>query len=620
MSNDGTTTSITPLKACDPRGASVLSEVHEQTIERCAHHIFEERAALHPDAVAVVYEGEQLTYGELDELSNRVAHCLMARYGAGPDRRIGLCVERSVAMLVGLLGIWKAGAAYVPMEPSYPGARIAHMVADSGAEVVLTRHDDQRSLEASPAPHLLLDRPQDMEGYPRTRPQAMVQGNHLAYVIYTSGSTGQPKGVMVEHRSIVNFWQVMAQTTHAGCAPGARVALNASIAFDMSLKGVLQLLSGHSLYLIPQAIRADGVKLLSFLRTHRIEIFDSTPSQMAVLLAAGLLEPTAWQASAVLLGGEPINAAMWHSLRSSSTTRFFNMYGPTECTVDATIGSIEAHDALAHIGRPIANARIYLLDDEGQPVSMGATGEIHIGGAGVARGYLHQPELTARHFLRDPFWTDAVDARMYRTGDFGRWLDDGRLVYLGRKDFQVKLRGFRVELGEIERRLMESQHVRQAAVLALGEGSAKYLVAFLVLEAGAPDQCELIAELKQCLGAELPHYMLPQAYLMLPVLPLTANGKLDRDALSRRAAERPADDYVAPRTETERVLADIWCELMDHQDISVRSDFFELGGQSLLAICVVNGVAARLGVQLDVHAIFEHSTIEALAAHIDGKR
>ncbi|MBE1162042.1 non-ribosomal peptide synthetase/type I polyketide synthase [Dyella acidiphila] len=600
-----------------PEPEATLASSPGAPAEACLHQLFAQCAAADPDATAVVCEGEQISYGELDRWSNRIAHCLIQRYGAGPDRRFGLCVERSIAMLAGLLGILKAGAAYVPMEPSYPRARIAQVVAASGADVVLTRSADQQALDESPAARLPLDHPGELADYADTLPQTSVRADHLAYVIYTSGSTGQPKGVAVEHRAAVNFWRVMAATTHAGCAPHTKIGLNASIAFDMSLKGVLQLLSGHCVYLIPQAIRADGDKLLRFIRQHRIEWFDSTPSQIAVLLTAGLLDAQGWRPSTVLLGGEPINEAMWRVLRASPHTRFFNMYGPTECTVDATIGLIRPDDDVPHIGVPIANVQVHLLDEYGQPVPAGAIGEIHIGGAGLARGYLDQPELTQRSFIPDPQQPPSAQARLYRTGDFGRWLDDGRLIYMGRNDLQVKLRGFRVELGAIESQLMQHPDVRHAAVLALGEDSAKYLVAYLVIEGQGVDEKSLVAELKRSLGAVLPNYMVPQSYAVLPALPLTANGKLDRDALCRQAIERPSDEHVAPRTDTEHTLAAIWSELMGKQSLSVRADFFELGGQSLLAIRVVNEIIRRLQIELEVRYIFEHSTIESLAGLVD---
>ncbi|WP_213947488.1 non-ribosomal peptide synthetase/type I polyketide synthase [Luteibacter sp. dw_328] len=597
-----------------PGEGSLAQAAHP--ISPCIHELFAERAASDPDAVAVVYGDDSLTYGELDRMANRVAWHLLREHGACPEVRIGLCLERSIWMIVGWLGILKAGSAYVPMEPGNPPERLAHMIADAGLTVVLTRQADRACLDEVGVTSLVLDGGAFAADEPVDAPDTGVHAANAAYVIYTSGSTGAPKGVVVEHRSAVNFWEVMRNGTHAGLAPGSRVGLNASFAFDMSLKGLLQLLSGHVVQLIPQAIRADGVRLLAFVREQRIEVLDSTPSQLDVLLAAGLLDGNGWQPARVLLGGEPINEAMWATLRGSTRTRFFNMYGPTECTIDATIGEIGPTHDVPHIGRPIAQAQVYLLDEFGQPVPRGATGEIHVGGLGVARGYLGQPALTSQRFIPDPHRPGDATARLYRTGDLGRWLDDGHLAYLGRNDLQVKLRGFRVELGEIESRLCARPGVRQAAVLAAGEGSARYLVAYLVIAEGAEGGA-LVEAVKREMTSVLPNYMLPQAYVILPVLPLNANGKLDRDALARHTHERPQHDYVAPQTPTEKILVAIWSELMSVDRVGIRDNFFELGGQSLVAIRAINEIGSRLEVELETRFIFEYSTVESLAAHID---
>lgn len=602
------------MEAVEPKSAAPTAS--EADTSRCIHRLFEHSAAANPDAIAVVYEGEQLSYGELNARANRIAHYLISEHGAGPEQRIGLCVRRSVAMIVGLLAILKSGAAYVPMEPGNPASRIDYLLQDGAIDVVLTRHGDDGSLDGTRAVRVMLDRDEVFAGCADSDPRSDVAAHNAAYMIYTSGSTGLPKSVMVEHRSAVNFWEVMAATTHRRCPVRARIALNASFAFDMSLKGILQLLSGHCLHIIPQEIRPDGVRLMQFFRCHGIHAFDSTPSQLNALLAAGLLDGGDYHPVSVLLGGEPINATIWNQLRTCRTTAFYNMYGPTECTVDATIGLIGVDDRVPHIGRPIANAQIYLLDEYGQLVPHGAIGEIYIGGAGVARGYFNRAELTAQLFVRDPF-SRAPDARLYRTGDLGRWLDNGNLAYLGRNDLQVKLRGFRIELGEIESHLVAHAHVREAAVLAQGEDSAKLLVAYVVPVDADFDCAALQFKLKRALTTVLPAYMVPQAFVFMSALPLNANGKLDRPQLAQEAFVRPSDDYLAPHTDTERTLAAIWSELMGVVDISVRANFFELGGQSLVAIRTVNEIARQLQIKLETRYIFEYSTIETLAAYID---
>jgi amino acid adenylation domain-containing protein len=447
---------------------------------------------------------------------------------------------------------------------------------------------------------------------------AGLTSRNLAYVIYTSGSTGQPKGVMVEHRSAVNFWQVMCHTTHRTCAPNSRVALNAAFSFDMSLKGLLQLLSGHCLVLIPQAIRASGAALLSFLEERRIDALDSTPSQLEGLLAAGLLEPTGYRPRNVLLGGEAIPPAMWSRLKASPVVRFHNMYGPTECTVDATIQSIAESTGGPVIGKPLGNARIYLLDAQGQPVPVGVAGEIFIGGVGVARGYLNRPELTAERFLADPFASEA-NARMYKTGDLGRWLPDGNIEYLGRNDFQVKIRGFRIELGEIEAKLAACAGVREAVVIAREDVAGdQRLVAYVV----AHGESELsVAALREALLRELPEHMIPSAFVSLASMPLTPNGKLDRKAL-------PAPDqgavasraYEAPVGEVEQAIAAIWQELLGLERVGRNDHFFELGGHSLLVMQLVIRIREQLHVDVPLRNLFEQPLLSALAEWVVGAR
>ena len=452
--------------------------------------------------------------------------------------------------------------------------------------------------------------------YPDTNPDASAHGltsHHLAYVIYTSGSTGTPKGTMIEHRSAVNFWQCMSRTTHHYCPSHSMVALNASFSFDMSLKGILQLLSGHSLTIIPQMVRANGSALLDFLIKHRVDAFDSTPSQLRTLLDAGLLELGDYQPKSILLGGEPIEQQMWDELRGSKI-HFYNMYGPTECTVDATIGLVRDLGETPSIGKTIENTRIYLLDVHGQPVPMGAVGEIYIGGVGVARGYLNRPELTAERFLVDPF-SKSPDPRMYRTGDLARYRANGTLVFLGRNDHQVKLRGFRIELGEIEARLAQHPAVRNAVVLALGDEANKRLVAYVVPITSESD--DLVATLRAHLAGGLPDYMVPAAIVTLDVLPLTPNGKLDRKALPAPDADAFARRaYEPPQGEIETTLASIWRNLLKLQRVGRHDNFFELGGHSLLAIQLINRIHSDLDADIDLSALFKNPTLSSLAKSI----
>ncbi|MDQ3039324.1 MAG: amino acid adenylation domain-containing protein, partial [Pseudomonadota bacterium] len=578
------------------------------------HALFEARAAADPSAEALVYEDCRLSYGELNVRANRLAHHLIRR-GIRPDDRVAICVERGIAMVVAVLAVLKAGGAYVPLDPVYPEDRLRYMLQDSTPVAVLTEATWCERLQVDAAAAVLMDDETAYASLPSTNPDPVALGlkpEHLAYVIYTSGSTGQPKGVMVEHRSAVNFWKAMSCTTHAGCVAGSNIALNASFNFDMSLKGLLQLLSGHCIFIIPQEDRYTGASLIGFIEKHRIDAIDCTPTQLKWLLEAGLLGGETLTLHTVLIGGEAIDAMTWRKLADFPAITFFNMYGPTECTVDATIGRVDGQSP--HIGRPILNACIRILDKGGELVPVGIVGEIYIGGAGVARGYLNRPQLTVERFITDPF--GAPGARLYRTGDLGRWLADGTIEYIGRNDFQVKIRGFRIELGEIEARLVGCAQVREAVVLAREVGvDDQRLVAYLTMIDGAVVDA---AVLRETLSRQLPDYMLPSAYVQLERLPLTPNGKLDRDAL-------PAPDttalavrgYEAPEGPVEQAIAHIWQELLGVERVGRHDNFFELGGHSLLAVLVVSRLRQVLGVEVALRELFAQPTLAFLAIQVE---
>ncbi|MBT2748499.1 MULTISPECIES: non-ribosomal peptide synthetase [unclassified Lysobacter] len=578
---------------------------HDQTLVE----LFAAQVARTPDAPAVSYEGATLSYAELDRRANQVAHRLIG-LGVKPDDRVAICVERSVEMVVGLVGILKAGGGYVPLDPSYPLDRLSYMLTDSAPMALVTQASVRPLLGSLSVPVIELGGATAAQESEQT-PLVALNSTHLAYMIYTSGSTGQPKGVMIEHRSPVNFWRAMQATTHREVAPGSRIGLNAAYAFDMSLKGLLQLLSGHCVLPIPQSIRASGPAMLEFIEAQKIDALDSTPSQLEGLLAAGLLEGEGHRPISVLLGGEPIGPKLWAQLRDSKRIHFHNMYGPTECTVDATIGSIREATGGPVIGRPIANTPVYVLDARGEPVPIGVVGELHLGGVQVARGYWNRPELTAERFVRDPFSADP-QARMYKTGDLGRWLPDGTIEYLGRNDFQVKIRGFRIELGEIEARLVACDGVREAVVIAREDVEGdKRLVAYAVMEPGA----ELsVAALRDALSKDLAEYMVPSAFVALEALPLTPNGKLDRKALP--APDQTAvlsREYAAPQGEIETAIAEIWQDLLGIERVGRYDHFFELGGHSLLAMQLMVRVREQFHVDVPLRGLFEQPVLHVLA-------
>ena len=580
----------------------------------CLHAVFEQQVLASPDALAVVAEGASLTYAELNRQANRLAHYLLASGKVGPDTLVGLCVERSLDTVLGMLAILKAGAAYVPMDPAAPQVRLSYMVNDAALQIVLTRRQVAREVSFGNREVVCLDDPllaAALLAQPDANPAVPGLGaQHLAYVIYTSGSTGNAKGVMVEHHSALNFWQIMCDSTHRDCPQHANVALNASYTFDMSLKGLLQLLSGHCLIMIPQAIRADGAAMLQFLQQHAVHAFDCTPSQLEVLLAAGLLDLPDYRPVSVLIGGEPVSVAMWQTLAGADDIGFFNMYGPTECTVDATQCKISTAGALPTIGTPLANMAVYILDASLQPVPHGVAGEIYIGGRGVARGYLQRAELTQERFLPDPF-SEQAGARMYRSGDLARRDHSGKIEYLGRNDFQVKIRGFRIEPGEIETCLRVHPQVREVVVLApLDAQGNPRLVAYLTAQ-GEPDQ----ALLRQWAMEKLADYMVPAVFVVLESLPLNANGKLDRKALPMPDLSQLQTRYVAPRNALEQALCGIWQETLQIERIGIEDHFFALGGHSLMVMKVISGLQ-KIGVTMSASQLFATPVLADLAAHL----
>jgi aspartate racemase len=587
----------------------------------CIHELFETQAARTPDAVAVVVGRHSLTYRALDRRSTQLAHYLRAR-GVGPDVLVGVLVERSPDMLVGLLGILKAGGAYVPLDPAYPPERLAFMLADSAATVLVTQA--HLAPPAALGPVVCLDR--DWSAIERESLEPVASGvspTDLAYVIYTSGSTGTPKGVMVEHRNVANL--VSAVDAVLGCDPGVWLA-TASISFDISVLELFWTLArGYRVILWPGARMlqpagetsgaASEVSVAGLIRAHAVTHLQGTPS----LLRMVLLEPGGSEALAglkrVLTGGEPLSASLVAELGDVPARLIVNMYGPTETTVGSTSWPVKAAAETISIGRPIANTQAYILDVRQRPVPIGVPGELYIGGAGVTRGYLKRPALTAERFVRDPF-ADAPGARMYRTGDLARYRADGTIEFLGRTDHQVKIRGHRVELGEIEAALRRWAGVQEGVVVVRNDaaGNAR-LVAYVVTKGAVP----ATQDLRGFLRAQLPDYMVPSQLVEMQALPLTPNGKIDRAALpiSESGDDATTEGYVAPRTASEHELARIWCEMLGIDRIGVHDGFFDCGGHSLVAMRLLHRVREQLGIDMPLRTLFEFPTIAALAAIID---
>jgi len=589
----------------------------------CIHDLFEQQAARTPDAIAVVSGDQRLTYAELNRRANQLAHHLRS-LRVGPEVLVGLCLERSPSMLVGLLAILKAGGAYVPLDPTYPGERLAFTLQDSGAPVVLTEERLAGRLDVGEARVIRLDADRNiLDRQPTDNPEPAAAPDNLAYVIYTSGSTGTPKGVMIPHRALVNHALATAQAFELSARD--RVLQFASISFDAAAEEIFPAwLRGATLVLRNDEVLAPEA-FQRWIARERLTVLDLPTAfwhhWVSAIEASG--DPLPPSLRLVIIGGERAASADYHAWQRVSAGRVccVNTYGPTEATVTATLYHPSREQPLrpgaeVPIGRAIANARLYVLDAHLQPVPVGVPGELYIGGAGLARGYLLRPGLTQQRFLPDPFCNEH-GARIYRTGDLCRWLPDGMLEYLGRVDHQVKIRGFRVELGEIESVLALHPAVRDAVVLAREDapGEAR-LVAYLVAaETPLPGP----GELRSYLQARLPDYMVPAAFVHLAVLPLLPSGKVDRKALPAPDGQRPDQEraFVAPRTPVEEVLSGVWAEVLHLDQVGIFDDFFTLGGHSLLATQAVARLRPVFGVEIPLRALFEAPTVAALAGRIE---
>ncbi|HEV2145780.1 MAG TPA: amino acid adenylation domain-containing protein [Longimicrobiaceae bacterium] len=570
------------------------------------HELFSVQAARTPGAPALRCHGSTSTYAELERESNRIAHHLHA-LGVGPEARVGVCLGRSSRLVAALLGVLKAGGAYVPLDPAYPAERLGYMLHDAGAELVLT---DARCADRIPAGmrSVVLDREHAaLAACPAEPPTGEVAPGGLAYVLYTSGSTGRPKGVLVEHRSAVAVVHFLREVVRP--EDRSAVLFSTSVSFDVSVGEIFGTLCwGGTLILVEHALELPRVS------DEGVRVVVTVPSAAAELLRAGGIPESVRQLN---LAGEVLPAWLVRELYARGhVERVLNLYGPTEDTVYSTWCEVDRGAGRVGIGRPIPGSRAYVLDAAGAPAPVGVPGELCLAGAGLARGYQAQPGLTAERFLPDPF-AEELGARMYRTGDRARWLTTGELEYLGRVDAQVKVRGFRIEPGEVEAVLRAHSAVSEAVVASRDEG---WLVAWLVPVEGA--EVPEAGALRGWLRERLPDYMVPSAFVRLEALPRTPSGKVDRRALPDPEIEgaEARGGHVAPRTPTEEVLAVIWADVLGGERVGAHDDFFALGGHSLMAIRLVDHLRAVMGVELPLRTLFDHPTLEGLAARADEAR
>lgn len=595
-------------------------------IDDCIHSLFERRAAEAPQATALVFEGVSLSYAELNARANRLANHLIA-LGVRPEARVAVALERGIEMIVAVLATLKAGGGYVPLDPAYPAARLTHMLTDSAPFVLLTTTQVRAGLP--PLPRALPTLALDMASPPWAScspldPDRRAMGlapRHLAYVIYTSGSTGLPKGVMVEHANVVRLFD--ATQSWYGFGAGDVWTMFHSFAFDFSVWEIWgALLYGGRLVVVSQATSRSPRDFYELLCREQVTVLNQTPSAFRQLVAAQAQSTQRHVLRSVIFGGEALECATlkpWFAQNPDAATQLVNMYGITETTVHVTYYPLTHADTErigpSPIGVRIPDLRTYLLDEQRRPVPIGVTGELYVGGAGVARGYLNREALTAERFLADPFVApaDGIAPRMYKSGDLGRWRPDGGIEFLGRNDHQVKIRGFRIELGEIEARLLSCPGVREAVVLAREDGAAqRMLVAYVV--AHDPDTSLNPRALRQALGGALPDYMVPSAFVLVEALPLTTNGKLDRNALPAPIArDFAAGAYEAPADELELSLARLFGECLQLEQIGRQDNFFDLGGDSLLLVDLQMRLEAMFSRKLHLDDVMAASTVARLA-------
>ncbi|MEH2081254.1 MAG: amino acid adenylation domain-containing protein [Nostoc sp.] len=599
----------------------LLVEFNQRNIDNiqdiCIHQLFAAQVQKTPNKIAVVFENQQLTYVQLNSKANQLADYLQQQ-GVKPEVLVGLCTERSLLMIIGLLGILKAGGAYLPLDPTLPKEGFASRLQDAQIPVILTQ---QRLVDALPthtAQIVCLDTDWDIIAQHKDEnPSSEVTTENLVYVLFTSGSTGKPKGVATEHRQLLNYVNAIIQRLDLSTT--TNFATVSTLAADLGNTGIFAALcTGGCLHILSAECVTDSAALVKYCRTHPIDCLKIVPSHLATLLAAAPSD-SILPRQQLILGGE---AASWQLIeqiqQQAPSCLIFNHYGPTEATVGVTTFAVDRqinHALTVPLGRPLANMQIYLLDEQLQPVPIGVPGELYISGAGLARGYLNQPDLTAAQFIPNSF-EEAGGSRLYKTGDVARYLPDGNIEFIGRIDRQVKIRGFRIELGEIEIILCQHLQVQQAVVSVREDDGNKFLVAYIV-----PTQKLSVNELQRFLREKLPEYMMPATFIMLKALPLTPNGKMNWSALPELNGNCPelTVTYEPSQTEVKQAIANIWQQMLQLEKVGIHDNFFDLGGHSLLLIQIHTKLREVFPQEISVINLFEYPTISSLAKYLTQK-
>lgn len=588
----------------------------ENSQDICIHKLFEAQVQKTPNKIAVVFEGQQLTYAQLNSKANQLADYLQQR-GVKPEVLVGLYTERSLLMIIGLLGILKAGGAYLPLDPTLPKEGFVNRLQDIEIPVILTQQRLVDSLPKDVAQIVCLDTDWDsIADYKDENPTSEVTAQNLVYVLFTSGSTGKPKGVAIEHRQLLNYLDGITQRLDLSAT--TNFATVSTLAADLGNTVIFAALStGGCLHILSAECATDSAILAKYCRAHPIDCLKIVPSHLATLLSSAPSD-SILPRQQLILGGEAVSWELIEQIQQQArSSLIFNHYGPTEATVGVTTFAVENqqnHTQTVPLGRPLANTQIYLLDEQIQPVPIGVPGELYIGGAGLARGYLNQPDLTAEKFIPNPF--EETGSRLYKTGDIGRYLPDGNIEFIGRVNRQVKIRGFRIELGEIETILSQHPQVQQAVVVVRESDRNKSLVAYVVSK-----QTLNVSELQRFLREKLPEYMIPSTFVMLKALPLTSNGKINHNVLPELNGDRPelAATYEPPQTEVEQTIVNIWQQMLHVEKVGIHDNFFDIGGHSLLLVQVHVKLREVFPTDISVLNLFEYPTINSLAKYLTRK-